>query len=77
MKSQNVFLTKRGIIKIGDFGIAAKLAHTNAMQRTQIGTPLYLSPELCAEKPYSRSTDVWSMGCVLYEMMALRVPFQA
>lgn len=47
----------------------------NGMARTQTGTPYYASPEVWQEKPYSAKCDVWSLGCVLYEMAALKPPF--
>merc|ERR1719436_1545706 len=48
-----------------------------AAAKTQIGTPYYLSPELCAERPYTWPSDIWAMGCILYELCALKVPFDA
>lgn len=60
---------------MGDFGIAKVLECTMGMARTQIGTPYYLSPELCQERPYTTPSDIWAMGCILYEMCALKVPF--
>lgn len=42
-----------------------------------VGTPLYLSPEICQCKPYAQTSDMWAVGCVLYEMMTLRYPFAA
>lgn len=77
LKSQNLFLTGSGRLRIGDFGIAKVLDNTAAFAKTTIGTPYYLSPEICMEKPYSWSSDVWAMGCILFEMCALRVPFDA
>lgn len=77
LKSQNLFLTACGRLRIGDFGIAKVLDSTAAFAKTTIGTPYYLSPEICQEKPYSWSSDVWAMGCILFEMAALRVPFEA
>lgn len=77
LKSQNLFLTASGRLRIGDFGIAKVLDNTAAFAKTTIGTPYYLSPEICQERPYSWSSDVWAMGCILYEMAALRVPFDA
>lgn len=77
LKSQNLFLTGSGRLRIGDFGIAKVLDSTAAFAKTTIGTPYYLSPEICQERPYSWSSDVWAMGCILYEMAALRVPFDA
>ncbi len=62
-------------MKIGDFGIAKVLLATLQKARTQIGTPYYLSPEIVQNKPYSFSTDVWSMGVMLYEMCMQKLPF--
>mmetsp|Transcript_24405 Transcript_24405/g.57412 ORF Transcript_24405/g.57412 Transcript_24405/m.57412 type:complete len:517 (-) Transcript_24405:203-1753(-) len=77
LKPANFFLTKNGSLKMGDFGIAKTMACTLACAKTRIGTPYYLSPEVCQEKPYNWSSDMWSMGCILYEMCALQVPFDA
>merc|ERR1719428_278103 len=77
LKSQNLFITGSGRLRIGDFGISKVLDCTAAFAKTTIGTPYYLSPEICQERPYSWSSDVWAMGCILYEMAALRVPFDA
>jgi len=77
LKSQNLFLTSSDRMRIGDFGISKVLENTAAFARTAIGTPYYLSPEICQEKPYSFGSDVWALGCVLYEMAALKVPFDA
>jgi NIMA (never in mitosis gene a)-related kinase len=77
LKSSNFFITKEGNLKVGDFGIAKVLNCTVACAKTQIGTPYYLSPEVCQEKPYNWASDIWAMGCVLYELCALKVPFDA
>merc|ERR1719183_3255739 len=77
LKSQNLFLTSSDRLRVGDFGISKVLENTAAFARTAIGTPYYLSPEICQEKPYSFASDVWALGCVLYELAALRVPFDA
>lgn len=77
LKSSNFFLSGRGNLKIGDFGIAKMLDCTAALAKTQIGTPYYLSPEIMDGRPYNWAADIWSMGCILYEMCALRVPFEA
>lgn len=77
LKGANVFLTKKGIVKIGDFGIAKVLSCTVQQARTMVGTPYYLSPEIVQSKPYNSKTDIWSMGVMLYELCALRPPFDA
>ena len=76
LKSQNIFLTKNLEVKIGDLGVAKKLCQTN-FAKTFIGTPYYLSPELCSEKPYNDKSDVWAIGCILYELCTYNHPFNA
>eukprot|EP01022_Parablepharisma_sp_SALTPOND_P004767 TRINITY_DN120930_c1_g1_i1.p1 TRINITY_DN120930_c1_g1~~TRINITY_DN120930_c1_g1_i1.p1 ORF type:complete len:466 (-),score=64.76 TRINITY_DN120930_c1_g1_i1:57-1454(-) len=75
LKTQNIFLTSKGDVKIGDFGIARVLQHTYDQAQTAIGTPYYLSPEICQEKPYNQKSDIWSVGCILYEMLTLHHAF--
>ncbi|XP_027960203.1 serine/threonine-protein kinase Nek1 isoform X3 [Eumetopias jubatus] len=77
IKSQNIFLTKDGTIQLGDFGIARVLNSTVELARTCIGTPYYLSPEICENKPYNNKSDIWALGCVLYEMCTLKHAFEA
>mmetsp|Transcript_21357 Transcript_21357/g.39087 ORF Transcript_21357/g.39087 Transcript_21357/m.39087 type:complete len:853 (-) Transcript_21357:263-2821(-) len=77
LKSQNIFLTSTKVVKLGDFGIAKVLDHTAAQANTLIGTPVYLAPEVCDSRPYGIRADIWSLGVVLYELCALKPPFQA
>ncbi|XP_073433325.1 serine/threonine-protein kinase Nek1 isoform X2 [Dendrobates tinctorius] len=77
IKSQNIFLTKSGTIQLGDFGIARILNSTIELARTCIGTPYYLSPEICENRPYNNKSDIWALGCVLYEMCTLKHAFEA
>jgi NIMA (never in mitosis gene a)-related kinase len=66
---------KSGLIKLGDFGIARVLQSTTEMAATVVGTPYYLSPEIVQSNTYDFKTDIWSIGVLLYEMCALRPPF--
>ena len=75
IKSANVFLFKGGICKLGDLNVS-KVAR-KGLGYTQTGTPYYASPEVWQEKPYDSKSDVWSLGCVMYETITLRPPFQA
>ncbi|KNC51156.1 NEK protein kinase [Thecamonas trahens ATCC 50062] len=75
MKSENVFLSSSASVRIGDLGVAKVLESPSQLARTFVGTPYYLSPELCEGLPYSAKSDVWSLGCLLYELCTLRPPF--
>ena len=75
IKCQNIFLTKSGQIKLGDFGIAKILDSTIQLSHTMIGTPYYFSPEICMGRPYNHKSDIWSLGCVFYELATLRHAF--
>ena len=72
-----MFLGKDDKIKVGDLGVAKLLNQTQNMAHTIVGTPYYLSPELCEEKPYNHKSDIWSLGCVLYELCTFKHPFEA
>ena len=75
LKSANVFLHKDGRAQLGDLNVS-KIAK-QGLNYTQTGTPYYASPEVWKEKPYDFKSDIWSLGCVLYEMIALKPPFRA
>ena len=77
IKTMNVFLSKDFHVRLGDLGVAKVLSQNTNFAHTMVGTPYYLSPELCQEKPYNEKSDVWSLGCVLYELCALKHPFEA
>ncbi|XP_040281999.1 serine/threonine-protein kinase Nek5 isoform X7 [Bufo bufo] len=77
IKAQNIFLANNGTLpKLGDFGIARMMNNTMELARTCVGTPYYLSPEICENRPYNNKTDIWSLGCVLYELCTLKHPFE-
>ena len=76
LKTLNIFLTKDFNVKIGDLGVAKILTNQN-FAKTFIGTPYYLSPELCEDKPYNEKSDVWALGVILYELCTFKHPFNA
>jgi len=77
LKSANLFVTDSGVLKIGDFGISKLLSPPDLFAKTQIGSPYYVSPEMWKNKPYNSKSDMWAIGCFLYELVALHPPFQA
>uniref|UniRef100_A0A7M4E5X7 non-specific serine/threonine protein kinase n=1 Tax=Crocodylus porosus TaxID=8502 RepID=A0A7M4E5X7_CROPO len=77
IKSKNIFLTQNGKVKLGDFGSARLLKNATAYACTYVGTPYYVPPEIWENMPYNNKSDIWSLGCVLYELCTLKHPFQA
>ena len=74
LKSANIFLTKKGIVKIGDLNVSKIIGKNMAI--TQTGTPYYASPEVWNDSPYDYKCDIWSAGCIIYEMASLKMPFR-
>ena len=74
VKTQNVFMFGERC-KLGDFGLTTILSTTQAVAFTRLGTPYYMSPEVCRGVPYSDKNDVWSLGCLLYKLCSLRNAF--
>lgn len=77
LKCQNIFLTAKGECKIGDFGISKIMEETFDLAKTKIGTPFCMAPEIWENLPYNQKSDIWSLGCILYELCALKNPFIA
>ncbi|KAJ7341509.1 hypothetical protein JRQ81_005694 [Phrynocephalus forsythii] len=83
IKSKNVFVTQHGKVKLGDFGSALLLSRQVifavpiAYACSYVGTPYYVPPEIWENIPYNNKSDIWSLGCILYELCALKHPFQA
>eukprot|EP00601_Ochromonadales_sp_CCMP2298_P000851 CAMPEP_0173168290 /NCGR_PEP_ID=MMETSP1141-20130122/63_1 /TAXON_ID=483371 /ORGANISM="non described non described, Strain CCMP2298" /LENGTH=314 /DNA_ID=CAMNT_0014089983 /DNA_START=114 /DNA_END=1053 /DNA_ORIENTATION=+ len=73
LKVANSFLAEDGSVKIGDMNVSKRLE--GGQLKTQIGTPYYMSPEIWSNKPYDFRSDIWSLGCMIYELAALRPPF--
>ena len=62
------------IVKLGDLNVS-KISDNRGLNYTQTGTPYYASPEVWRDEPYDNKSDIWSLGCALYEMAALQPPF--
>ena len=74
LKSANIFLNKKGAVKIGDLNVSKIIGKSMAI--TQTGTPYYASPEIWNDHPYDYKCDIWSAGCIIYEMASLKMPFR-
>ncbi|XP_072943601.1 serine/threonine-protein kinase fused-like [Epargyreus clarus] len=75
LKPQNVLLDSTGRAKLCDFGLARIMTNATHILTSIKGTPLYMAPELIDEKPYDHQADLWSLGCIVYELMAGQPPF--
>ena len=73
IKVANCFLAEDGSVKVGDMNVSKRLKRGHL--QTQIGTPYYMSPEIWNNRPYDATCDIWSLGCMIYELCALRPPF--
>jgi NIMA (never in mitosis gene a)-related kinase len=77
IKPANILLDAKQNIKMGDFGLAKELSSRSKLAQTNVGTPYYMAPEIINEKDYDEKSDIWSLGCLMYELAALKPPFSA
>jgi len=77
LKPANIFLTRRGVVKVGDLGLSRTLSDQTFKAHSKVGTPLYMSPEVLRGDAYDFSSDLWSLGCILYELGKLKSPFKS
>lgn len=77
LKPANIFLTLDGTIKVGDLGLSRELSEHTIQAHSKVGTPLYMSPEVLKGGGYDFKSDIWSLGCLLYELAMLKSPFKA
>lgn len=76
LKPANIFLTLDGTVKVGDLGLSRELSEHTLQAHSKVGTPLYMSPEVIRGDGYDFKSDIWSLGCLLYELALLKSPFR-
>ncbi|OAP61145.1 hypothetical protein AYL99_03346 [Fonsecaea erecta] len=76
LKPENIFLGEDQSVKLGDFGLS-KIMQSHDFASTYVGTPFYMSPEICAAEKYTLYSDIWSLGCIMYELCTKEPPFNA
>ncbi|KIX10117.1 uncharacterized protein Z518_01198 [Rhinocladiella mackenziei CBS 650.93] len=76
LKPANIFLGEDQSVKLGDFGLS-KIMQSHDFASTYVGTPFYMSPEICAAEKYTLYSDIWSLGCIMYELCTKEPPFNA
>jgi NIMA (never in mitosis gene a)-related kinase 2 len=77
LKPANIFLDASMNVKLGDFGLSRVMGSNSEFASTHVGTPYYMSPEQISESRYNEKSDIWSLGCLLYEFASLNPPFEA
>ena len=81
LKPSNIFFDSNNNVKLGDFGLSriikTEAEESKCLAQTNVGTPYYMSPEQIKEDSYDEKTDIWSTGCVIYELVSLMPPFMA
>ena len=77
LKPANIFIAGDGSLKLGDLGLGRFFGSQTCEAFSKVGTPLYMSPEVLSGKGYDWKSDVWSIGCIAYELAQLRSPFTA
>ncbi|KAG5505238.1 hypothetical protein JIQ42_07445 [Leishmania sp. Namibia] len=75
MKPQNILIGQNGAVKLADFGFARSMSYNTIVLTSIKGTPLYMAPELVQERAYDNRVDLWSLGCILYELYYGKPPF--
>lgn len=76
LKPENIFLDGDKAVKLGDFGLS-KIMQSHDFASTYVGTPFYMSPEICAAERYTLKSDIWALGCIIHELCTLEPPFNA
>ena len=77
IKPANIFISNSNTVKLGDFGLSKMLVSESKYTKTHVGTPYYMSPEQINEEKYNYKSDIWSLGCIIYEAASLKPPFHA
>ena len=75
LKPGNIFLDANYNVKLGDFGLSRVMGTESVFAYTHVGTPYYMSPEQISDQKYNEKSDIWSLGCIIYEMRVGQTPF--